>query len=143
MPVIVGDFLSRFPVFDGVNSSALEAQLTDAWSMLDQASFPNPTSHARAVMLLAAHNLTLAGFGDTNEAKMAAQGFSPDSIQSVSDGGVSVSLGKAEASKSIYGSTGFGRELSNLLRASRVKFSVVGSGGGLDEVNYGRNGYYA
>lgn len=127
MPVVVGDFFVRFPAFDEVSSSAVEAQLEDAWSILDRASFPNDTLHARAVMLMAAHNLTLTGLGKTTEAQIVSQGFSLDSIQSVSDGGVSVSLAKSD-SQSRYGSTSFGRELDKLLKQSRVKFAVIGGG---------------
>lgn len=125
--IVVGDFLVRFPAFDGVSSSVVEAQLSDAWSYLDRASFPNETVHVRAVMLMAAHNLTLSGLGKTTEAQIVSQGFSLDTIQSVSDGGVSVSLAKSD-SNGRYGSTSFGRELDKLLKQSRVKFAVVGGG---------------
>lgn len=130
MAVLVADFFVRFPAFADVPSSAVEAQLNDAWQMLDLASFTNPTSHARAVMLMAAHNLTMSGLGNTTEAKIVSQGFSLDTVQSVSDGSVSVSLAKDQSSKSAYDTTSFGRELAKLLKGSIYKFAVVGGGPG-------------
>lgn len=127
MPVDAADFFVRFPAFEGVPSSTVEAQLGDAWSTLDQASFPNPTLHARAVMLMAAHSLTMSGLGNTTEASIVSQGFSLDSVQSVSDGSVSVSL-QSGGNSGRYGSTSFGRELDKLLKQSRVKFVVIGGG---------------
>lgn len=128
MPVTLGDFLVRFPAFAEVPALTAEAQLSDAWSMLDRASFANDVMHSRAVMLLAAHNLTLTGHGNSIEAQVVGRGFAMDMIGSVSDNGVSVSLGKAEGSTSIYGNTSYGRELSKLIKSSRVRFAVVGGG---------------
>lgn len=125
--IVVGDFFVRFPAFDEVSSSTVEAQLSDAWSILDRASFPNDTIHAKSVMLMAAHELTLAGLGKTTEASIISQGFALDTVQSVSDGGVSVSLSQS-ASSGRYSTTSFGRELDKLLKQSRVRFVVIGGG---------------
>lgn len=123
MPVLVADFITRFPAFDGVAPASIEAQLSDAWASLNQASFPNDTVHARAVMLMAAHHLTLSGLGRTTEATVVSQGFALDTVQSVSDGSVSVSL--SAKGDTANGSTSYGRELDKLL-ASTVSFAVVG-----------------
>lgn len=138
--IVVGDFLVRFPAFDGVSSSTVEAQLSDAWSVLDRASFPNDTLHAKAVMLMAAHEMTLAGLGATTEASIISQGFALDTVQSVSDGGVSVSL-SASTSNGRYSTTSFGRELDKLLKQSRVRFVVIGGGAPTFD-DYGGGGFY-
>lgn len=134
MPVMVADFLQRFPAFEDAPQSYIEVQLGDAQSILDRASFANDAVYDRAVMLWAAHNLTLTGSGETVEASITKQGFALDAVQSVSDSGVSVSLRPNDGS-SIYGSTSYGRELDKLLRMGMTRRGTVG---GLRGLPYGR-----
>lgn len=121
----VADFLARFPAFEGAPEPQLVAALEDAGSYFDRASFSNETIFNRAIMLWAAHNLTLAGVGTSVEANITSQGFSLDSVQSVSDSGVSVSL-KQGAGTSPYDSTGYGRELAKLLKIGLTRRMAVG-----------------
>lgn len=130
MAVGVADFIVRFPAFDDVPSSMVEAQLNDAWSTFDQASFTNAILHAKAVMLLTAHNLTMSGLGKTAEAQIISQGFALDTVQSVSDGSVSVNLSNKASGDSPYGSTSYGRELAKLIKSAVGRFVVVGGGMG-------------
>lgn len=124
--VLEADFLVRFPMFSGVPAAQLAAQLEDANATFSETAFINTMSYRRAVMLLAAHNLVSSGAGATQDAQLVAQGFAIDSIQSVSDSGVSVSMRDSSGTtRSMYSTTSFGRELGKLLRAV-VASGVVG-----------------
>lgn len=126
--VTAQDFLLRFPMFGEVDTAVIDAHLKDAFDALDPASFSNTTTYRRAQMLWAAHFMTLAGYGKTSEANIVNNGMSLDGVQSVSDGSVSISFRQPEAGATgALTSTGFGRELSFLLR-SAIR-AVVGGGG--------------
>lgn len=126
MTVVAGDFLVRFPVFNGVPADQVEAQLADANDTFEPTSFFNEKSYRRAVMLLTAHSLVLSGAGAGVEAELIERGFSMDAIQSVSDGGVSVSLRDRGGAASVYGATSYGLELARLLRSATVGATVAG-----------------
>lgn len=125
--VLAADFLLRYPGFSGVPEPQLEAQLEDANLTFNESAFSSRISYRRAVMLLTAHNLSLMGVGTTIEARLVADGYATDNIQSVSDSGVSISLRDTTGSGtgSIYGATSFGRELAKLIRTSGA-FATVG-----------------
>lgn len=127
MAVTVAGFLVRYPVFDGTPSSTMEAFLADAVGMFDPAAFTNSIVYDKVVMLYMAHSLTQTGLGETTEAAIVNRGFALDSIQSVSDSGVSVSLQKTDpGAASQYSSTSYGRELTYLLRRGVARKAVVG-----------------
>lgn len=78
-------------------------------------------------MLFVAHNLVLAGVGETAEAKIVSQGFALDSVQSVSDSDISVSLrDSVKNSNSEYDSTSYGRELAKLIKNAVISGAVGG-----------------
>ena len=128
--VTVADFLARFPAFDsaGIPHATIEAQLSDGNAVFSRRAFTNDVNYRRAVMLFVAHNLVLAGVGETAEAKIVSQGFALDSVQSVSDSDISVSLrDSAKNSNSEYDSTSYGRELAKLIKNAVIS-GVVGGG---------------
>lgn len=127
--VSIADFLARFPVFDGVPPSQVEAQLADANGAFSPVGFSNEVMYARAVMLLTAHNLVLMGAGTGAESKIVQQGFALDTVQSVSDSGLSVSLrNDPDRFDSSFTTTSYGRELARILRSSVIS-AVIGDGG--------------
>lgn len=126
--VTVAEFLVRFPAFDsaGISHAVIEAQLADGNEAFSRPAFASDFSYRRAVMLFTAHNLVLAGIGENAEAKIVSQGFALDSVQSVSDSGVSVSL--RDSSKDVasaYGSTSYGRELAKLIKTAVIGGTVA------------------
>lgn len=125
----LADFKLRFSSFGPINSpndpqvqAALEAAATvadDTWS---------PVDRTNAIMLKAAHELTLDGVGTGTEAKLAASGAL--GFTSFSSGGLSLTRSSTAVSSSAsdpngYSQTTYGRRLQALIRSRFVGVLVV------------------
>lgn len=65
----LADFRARHPAFDEVADGTVTAYLNDAWPVV--ADYVPDTLKPRCAMLLAAHDLTMEGFGDPSAAGIA------------------------------------------------------------------------
>ena len=119
------EFAMRYPAFESVLPSRVELALADAAASLTT-TLPERIWRT-AVMLKAAHELTLGGYGDGVEATLAAKGLG--GFTSVSDGVVTASRPAAAASRREGGYAGstYGQALANLLRHS-LPPAMVGGG---------------
>jgi hypothetical protein len=95
------DLQERFQAFAGVDDQAIQWSLDEALLRVDTSWDAN--DYRLAVMLYAAHILTLDGFGTGGEAQMALQGLSD--FTSITSGGLSLSRasGGSELSSTTYG----------------------------------------
>lgn len=107
-PPTAADLAARFPAFAAVPSSALDTALGEAQARVDGRWIDG--DRAIGVMLLAAHTLTLDGYGGGAEAALAAAGAQD------------VRLLRSEA----------------LTLARDVPVAGRGSGSGLETTSYGR-----
>ena len=119
-PPTVADFKARFTAFGPINSPndpQVQQALEDAATVADD-GWPDAV-RSQAVMLKAAHELTLDGVGTGTEAKLAASGAM--GFTSFSSGGLSLTRSAAAASSSSditgYGQTTYGRRLQALIRS--------------------------
>ncbi|ACL61747.1 DUF4054 domain-containing protein [Methylobacterium nodulans] len=114
-PPTVADLTVRFPAFDGVPDETILAALEDAASVADN-GWPE-ADRRKAVMLQAAHDMTLRGLGTGAEAELAKAG----ALGFTSFRSGQLQLDRAEASAQASGDplaqTTYGRELLALIRS--------------------------
>lgn len=104
------DFRARHPAFEGTPDLTVTAYLTDAAGSV--ADYIPEELAPRCVMLLAAHDLTLEGFGDASSAGLA--GAKAAGAKKVKDGATEVEFFLDEASgrsagEQLLASTSYGR----------------------------------
>lgn len=121
----VTDLRTWHPVFADVADVTVEAFLDDAVAAFESSAFVNERNWFHAVMLLAAHNLTLSGAGTGVEAAIARNGAG--GFTSVSDGAVSASRPAPATGKEAgtYDGTSYGQRLSALIKRSLSRSTVA------------------
>lgn len=125
----VEDFKARFVSFGPLgdpNDLQVQAALEDAETVADATW--SDADRRQAVMLKAAHELTMNGVGTGAEAKLAASGAM--GFTSFSSGGLSLTRASTAVSSSAsdpngYGQTAYGRRLQALIRVRFVGIMVV------------------
>lgn len=117
----VADLRTWYPVFADVADVTVEAFLDDAVAAFESSAFVNERSWFHAVMLLAAHNLTMSGAGTGVEAAIARNGAG--GFTNISDGAVTASRPQPQ-SASGYSGTSYGDRLSTLLRRSVARITT-------------------
>lgn len=108
------EFKARHPSFAAVDDAVVEDAIAEAETRVDETW--READRETAVMLYAAHVLTLNGHGRTTEGQVAALGLS--GVQSVRSGGLSVTFSRdsGAVSGSALASTSYGRRFRDLLR---------------------------
>lgn len=99
----LADFRIRYPAFAATADATIEAWLADGDA--GTTNWPDD-DRARAVMLFAAHNLSIGGQG----------GAIPAGVTSFKSGTFSATLSDAAASRTGYSATVYGREYLDLVR---------------------------
>lgn len=117
------EFALSYPAFEAVLPSIVERALDDAAATLSPSSLGSERVWRRAVMLKAAHELTMSGLGSGVEAALAGQGLS--GFSSVTDGSVSASR-PVNGAAGGYETTSYGRALRHLLSYSVVPVVTTG-----------------
>lgn len=118
VPPTPADFKELFPAFADVSDEAVQFALDEASLYVDDCWMES--DRRPAVMLYAAHALTLQGLGTGAEAQAAAAGAS--TMQRIKSGsfelerGSSASSGGAGAVPDPWGMTSYGRRFYALLR---------------------------
>jgi hypothetical protein len=118
------DFKDRFPTFASAADATIAAALDYAAAVADDGW--SDADRRQAVMLKAAHELTLDGVGGGTEAELAATGLL--GFSSIRSGGLSLDRGQASSAVSDatgYGQTAYGRRLQALIRSRFVGVLVV------------------
>jgi hypothetical protein len=103
------EFKTRFPTFSAVADATIDAAILEASGSVDETWIEE--DYQPAIMLLAAHNLTVEGQGASNEA--ALSGFSSLSVGPLS---ISVAQGGSRELPGEIRSTSFGRRYMAILR---------------------------
>ena len=127
--VTVDDFKRRFTAFGPINSPndpQVQAALDDAATVADD-GWP-PLVRSQAVMLKAAHELTLDGVGTSAEAQLAQSGVL--GFSAIRSGGFSLERGSSSGGASSsdptgYSRTSYGQRLQALIRSRFVGVLVV------------------
>lgn len=115
-------FKIRYPWAASIADATIQVYLTDAEADLGPAGCWG-TSWDRAVGLLAAHRMTLAGLNPTNQgATLSAQG-----LQSVKSGTLALTVSN-QVSASGYQATDYGQQLLDLGRRVRGAGPLVAGG---------------
>ena len=112
------DLAARFPAFAGVSPATLAAAIAEARGRVDTGWLP--TDYAIAIMLLAAHTLTLDGLGTGAEAASAAAGTL--GFASLRSGALSLDRQRpprGAAEPSMLTETTYGRRYLALLKVNR------------------------
>ncbi len=112
------DLAARFPAFAAVPPAALAGAIAEAGARVDTSWLPD--DYPIALMLLAAHILTLDGLGTGAEAAAAAAGTL--GYASVRSGGLSLDRARpprGAAEPSILAETTYGRRYLALLKVNR------------------------
>ncbi len=123
----VEDFKARFVSFGPLgepNDLQVQAALEDAETVADDKW--SDADRRQAVMLKAAHELTMNGVGTGAEAELANSGLL--GFSSIRSGGLSLDRGQssgATSDPSGYGQTAYGRRLQALIRSRFVGVLVV------------------
>lgn len=113
----VADLQARFPTFAAVPAPAIAAALTEALARVDTSW--TEADYAPAILLYAAHVLTLDGQGTSAEAALAAAGAL--GFTTLQSGTLSIgrSPPPAAAVGAILAETTYGRRFMALLRANQ------------------------
>lgn len=110
---------ARFPAFATVDDAVVSQAITEAMRSVDQTWTEG--DYTLAIMLRAAHILTLDGFGDAAEAKAAASGAS--GYKTMKSGALTLERfapGEQGGNNgSLLASTSYGRRFLDLLRLNR------------------------
>ena len=114
------DLVARFPGFGGVDPARLAGAIAEAQTRVDQTWLPG--DFAIAIMLLAAHGLTLDGLGTGAEAASAAAGTL--GFQSLRSGPLELQRGGRDAS-SCLAETTYGRRFLALLKVNQPPIAAV------------------
>lgn len=112
------DLAARFPAFAAVPTAALAQAIAEAQTRVDATWLPG--DHAIAILLLAAHTLTLDGFGSGAEAASAAAGTL--GFASLRSGGLSLERqrpARGAAEPSLLAETTYGRRFLALLKVNQ------------------------
>jgi hypothetical protein len=112
------DLAARFPAFAAVPPAALAGAIAEALARVDATWLP--ADYPVAVMLLAAHTLTLDGLGAGAEAAAAAAGTL--GFASVRSGGLSLERARAPqsaAEPTMLAETTYGRRFLALLKVNQ------------------------
>lgn len=123
----VEDFKARFVSFGPLgdpNDLQVQAALEDAETVADDKW--SDADRRQAVMLKAAHELTMNGVGTGAEAELASTGLL--GFSSIRSGGLSLDRGQssgAASDPSGYGQTAYGRRLQALICSRFVGVLVV------------------
>ena len=127
MPYVVptpSDLTARFPAFAGVPAPTIAGAISEAQARVEQSWLPE--DFAIAIMLLAAHTLTLDGFGTGAEAAAAAAGAL--GFQSMRSGGLSLERRQSPShtqGASMLAETSYGRRFLALLRVNQPPVAAV------------------
>ena len=112
------DLAARFPAFAAVPAAAVANAIAEAQARVDTSWLPD--DYPIAIMLLAAHTLTLDGLGTGAEAAAAAAGTL--GYSSLRSGGLSLDRAPRNArggEPSILAETTYGRRFLALLKVNR------------------------
>ena len=112
------DLTARFPAFAAVPPATLAAAIAEAQARVDTSWLPS--DYPVAIMLLAAHNLTLDGLGTGAEAAAAAAGAL--GYSSLRSGGLSLDRARpprGAAEPSVLAETTYGRRFLALLKVNQ------------------------
>ena len=126
MPYLVpapADLAARFPAFAAVPPAALAGAIAEAQTRVDTRWLPG--DYSIAIMLLAAHTLTLDGLGTGAEAAAAAAGAL--GFSSMRSGGLSLDRARpprGAAEPSLLAETTYGRRFLALLKVNQPAILV-------------------
>lgn len=139
-PATATDLKALLTKFAAVADAAIEPWLTRARRSVDDSWSEDDRAHAE--ILLAAHYLTLEGFGSGAEAELAAAGLS--GMQSVRSGKLQFTKAPREAgqSQSSLLSTSYGQQFHELLMQNRGGARVTPTGTIPDQQLYDGPIYY-
>lgn len=118
------DLKARFPALAGVADSVIAVALAEAQGRVDR-SWPE-SDYQPALLLYAAHVLTLDGHGAGTEAEMARAGAS--GFQRMKSGSLELDRGQASGSSgggSDLAQTGYGRRFLEMVRRNFPPVLVV------------------
>jgi hypothetical protein len=113
---VAAHLLQRYPAFASIDAGTIQYWLTDAERYVTDAW--GEGDYAAGLMALAAHNMTLAGYG-TDVASLSGV---PAGITRMKSGSLELGFTDAAANARMaggYGSTRYGAEYQALLRANR------------------------
>ena len=114
------DLVARFPGFGGVDPARLAVAIAEAQTRVDQTWLPG--DYPIAIMLLAAHNLTLDGLGTGAEAASAAAGTL--GFQALRSGPLELQRGSRDGSSGLAETT-YGRRFLALLKVNQPAVAAV------------------
>jgi hypothetical protein len=118
-----GDVVARFPAFAAVPTAVIAGAIAEAQTRVDGSWLPS--DFTIAIMLYAAHVMTLDGFGTSAEAALAGAGAM--GFQSLHAGGLRLDRrprqGQSEAT-SLYAETTYGRRFLALLAVNQPPILV-------------------
>lgn len=134
------DLKDLLPKFSAVADATVEIWLTRARRSVDDSWTADDRAHGE--ILLAAHYLTLEGYGTGAEAEIAAAGLA--GMQSVRSGKLQFTKGAsgADAAQGTLESTSYGQRWLELLRQNRGGARVTPSGTIPDDQLYRGPFYY-
>ena len=126
MPYVVpaaADLVARFPAFAAVSTAVIGNALVEAQTRVDESWMPG--DYTIAIMLLAAHTLTLDGQGASAEAALAAAGAL--GFRSLHSGALSLDRDPTPSDgtrPSLLEQTSYGRRFLALLRVNQPAIVV-------------------
>lgn len=127
MPYVVptaSDLVARFPAFAAVPEATITGAIAEAQNRVDQTWLPQ--DFGIALMLLAAHTMTLDGLGTGAESAAAAAGAL--GFQSMRSGSLSLDRRSSPTSRpdtSLLNETTYGRRFLALLRVNQPPVVAV------------------
>lgn len=110
------DLKERFPSFLAVSDAIIESAITEAQGRVDT-TWPE-ADYAPAIMLYAAHLLTLDGLGSSTEASLAG-------IKSLTIGSLSLTSAAGGDASGSLASTSYGRRFREMARRNFPAVAVV------------------
>lgn len=118
------DLVARFPSFAAVSGPVIASAITEAQTRVDQTWLPG--DFTIAIMLLAAHTMTLDGLGTGAEAATAAAGAL--GFQSMRSGSLGLDRRQSSArpqDASMLAETSYGRRFLALLKVNQPAVAAV------------------
>lgn len=116
-----GHFLARYPSFAAVPYLTIQDYLTEAGKRVDESWTQG--DYARAMMLYAAHEMTIDGLGTGTQAQLAAQGLGD--FQRIKSGSLDVQRFDRSKGGDALASTSYGQRFAALQRLNFAGARVV------------------
>lgn len=122
----IANLKERFPIFASVGDPILQGALNEGANKVDTTW--REVDYQNAIMLFAAHVLTIDGHGTGREAKFAALAEAGISSIKISSLAISLKKGGSEGSSKSYGtlsSSSYGKRFLDLMRVNHPAVVVV------------------